>query len=91
MFRRDPDQIRREAAEILRKYTQEIEEQLKNRIYRPVFGARISYDHGKTWKLRALCSECMHSFEPLVRCKNLGISGTQTCDFCAAVNEMYRK
>lgn len=54
---------------------------------RPLFGLRISYDHGKTWSLRALCDECLHSIEPPARAKNEGRAGAVKCDWCGALNE----
>ncbi|MBX7174953.1 MAG: hypothetical protein K1X72_28510 [Pyrinomonadaceae bacterium] len=35
-----------------------------NKIIRRIFGVQISEDHGKTWRIRALCDECFKSIEP---------------------------
>lgn len=63
----------------------------KERIYRPIVGARVSEDFGKSWKIHALCGICVKRFEPPTRVKNEGVAATQACDWCGALNEMFRK
>lgn len=57
------------------------------KVSRPLFGIRISYDHGNTWSLRALCVDCQHSIEPPTRATNEGRAGAVKCDWCGALNE----
>lgn len=80
--------------EMLVRYEQIIAEAEEERAKRPrakLFGARISEDLGETWELKSLCAECISAknFEPPTLVQNVGTSGTQTCDFCSAINEMY--
>lgn len=53
---------------------------------RPIFGVRISEDHGKTWKLKALCEKCKNEIEPPTRVKNEGIAGVMACEWCGCFN-----
>lgn len=66
-------------------------ERLAGRVYRPIVGARVSEDHGKTWKLYALCDECVKQLKRPTRVKNEGVAGTQSCDWCGALNDLFRK
>lgn len=56
-----------------------------------VFGVQISEDFGKTWKVRALCDECIKSIEPPKIAKKEIEAGTYSCDWCGVMNEMYAK
>lgn len=68
------------------EYEAALSKRLNGRVYRPIVGAKVSEDHGQTWKLRALCDECLASIEPPVRVKNLGPAAAK-CDWCGARNE----
>lgn len=76
------------------RYEKLLAEMKAERAARPrakLFGARISEDFGETWKLKSLCAECVRAknFEPPTMVKNEGLSATQTCDECGAINEMF--
>lgn len=90
--RRDYSQVA--AAEIKernRRFERERAARLNGRVYRPIFGARVSEDFGNSWKLFALCDECVKSVDVPKMLKNEGAAGAQTCDWCGALNEIYRK
>lgn len=55
----------------------------------PVYGVKVSEDHGKTWRARALCDECYKSIEPPKLAKKEIQSGTYSCDWCGCRNSMY--
>lgn len=86
-FRTDYSEIVRQAQESIANYERERAERLKGRVHRPLFGVRISNDHGKSWKLHALCDECVSALEPPTRVKNEGSAGALNCDWCGALNE----
>lgn len=54
-----------------------------------VFGVQISEDFGKTWRVRALCQNCISKIEPPKMAKKEIEAGTFTCDWCGVINEMY--
>lgn len=56
-----------------------------------IFGCRISVDHGRTWKLRAICKNCIAAAEPPTRIKNEGPAAARNCDICGAYNEEQRR
>lgn len=58
---------------------------------RKIIGVKISDDFGETWKIRALCEDCIKNFEPPKMVKREIEAGALTCDFCGAVNNVYRK
>lgn len=68
-------------------FERERDRRLKGRIHRPLFGAKISDDHGESWKLYCLCGECVASIEPPRRCRNEGAAGALACDWCGALND----
>jgi len=75
----------------IRQFEADRAERLKGRVYRPIIGARVSEDFGNSWKLFALCDECVKSIDVPKLVKREGAAGVQTCDWCGALNEMYRK
>lgn len=87
VYRRDYEAMLREARERNRQYEADRAERLKGRVYRPLAGARVSSDYGKTWKLYCLCDECVSSVEPPQMLKNEGAAGAMKCDWCGALNE----
>lgn len=56
---------------------------------RRIRGVRISDDHGKTWKIRALCDDCFKNLDFHIRGITEGEAGAQRCDFCGARNVLY--
>lgn len=53
---------------------------------RPLFGARISDDDGKNWRLFCLCDECLKTVGPPRLLKNEGVAGSLKCDWWGAMN-----
>lgn len=90
LYRRDWSEIKKQAEESRRRFEQERLERLKGRVHRPIGAVRISRDYGKNWKLYALCDECLKTIEPLAMKKEAGTAGALNCDWCGALNEMYR-
>ena len=84
--RRDFFRSSAEGKEVIRKFEIERAERLSGRVRRPILGVKISEDFGKTWKLRALCDECVSGIEPPMQRRKLGSAGAQTCDWCGALN-----
>jgi hypothetical protein len=70
-------------------FEKEREKRLNGRVYRPIEGVKISEDYGKSWKLRALCDECLRSIEPPMQRRKQGTAGAANCDWCGAKNELY--
>lgn len=56
-----------------------------------LYGCRVSSDHGKVWRLFALCHSCMRSAEPPLRVKSEGQAGAMSCDWCGAYNEVFKE
>lgn len=54
-----------------------------------LFGAKVSVDHGETWRIFALCPACIKSVEPPLRVKNEGEAGALNCDWCGTYNESF--
>ena len=77
-----------EVTGLSRKFDAQNSKRLGGRVYRPIFGVKISEDHGESWKLRALCDECLASIEPPARAKQCGSAGAGNCDWCGARNEV---
>ncbi|HRH46844.1 MAG TPA: hypothetical protein PKY82_34680 [Pyrinomonadaceae bacterium] len=56
-----------------------------------IFRVQVSEDHGKTWRVRALCDECFKKIEPPKLAKKEIEAGSYSCDWCGARNVMYVK
>lgn len=54
---------------------------------RKFYGAEISEDFGTTWRIKALCAECVKKFEPPTRVKKSQSCGAKYCQGCNAINE----
>lgn len=89
-YRRDWSKIQKQVEESRRRFEQERLERLKGRVHRPIGAVRISRDYGKNWKLYALCDECEKSIEPPAMKKEEGAAGALNCDWCGALNEMFK-
>jgi hypothetical protein len=63
------------------------EEERKKRPRRKFYAAEISGDFGRTWKLKALCQECLRKFEPPTMVKKSVSCGAKYCQGCDAINE----
>lgn len=62
----------------------------RHRPYRTINAVQISVDHGNTWKLAALCTECVSKIEPPHRAKPAGAAASLNCDRCDALNIEYK-
>ncbi len=66
------------------------EERLK-RERRKFLAVKYSDNHGRKWRLIALCEKCFHSIEPPVRAIEIGETGVYFCDWCSAINDTFPK
>jgi hypothetical protein len=55
----------------------------------PIYGVKVSEDHGQSWGTRALCDECYKSIEPPKLAKKEIPAGSYRCDWCGCRNSMY--
>jgi hypothetical protein len=53
---------------------------------RPLYGVRVSIDHGRTWRLKVLCRNCIDRLTEPDRAVYLGEAGSKACDECDALN-----
>lgn len=75
-----------EGKKIIAEFEKRNAQRKANAAFRQIFGIRLSADHGKTWKVRALCDECYRKVEPPMRAINEGRAGARNCDYCGAYN-----
>jgi len=82
--------MKQQIEELSRQFEEERAKHLKSRVHRPLIGVQISTDYGKTWKIRALCDECVSGIEPPMQRRKQGSAGALNCDWCGALNEIYQ-
>lgn len=71
------------------KLLKELERAARTKPFKTIYGVKVSDNHGATWKIKALCDDCIELVEPPTQVVKNGSAGVRFCDDCGCKNAMY--